>query len=84
MTCIKYVVEHNLENRSIKSIIKREYDISTRFLSRLKQEDLISLNGKSAKNWYVPKAGDVIEIISSRSEERRVGKECRSRWSPYH
>ena len=23
-------------------------------------------------------------IISYRSEERRVGKECRSRWSPYH
>src|SRR2546425_13171369 len=22
--------------------------------------------------------------ISKRSEERRVGKECRSRWSPYH
>ena len=22
--------------------------------------------------------------ISQRSEERRVGKECRSRWSPYH
>ena len=21
---------------------------------------------------------------NSRSEERRVGKECRSRWSPYH
>ena len=21
---------------------------------------------------------------SDRSEERRVGKECRSRWSPYH
>ena len=25
----------------------------------------------------------VIEA-TSRSEERRVGKECRSRWSPYH
>ena len=24
------------------------------------------------------------EVIFSRSEERRVGKECRSRWSPYH
>ena len=24
------------------------------------------------------------EGISTRSEERRVGKECRSRWSPYH
>src|SRR2546425_12862788 len=23
-------------------------------------------------------------ITSGRSEERRVGKECRSRWSPYH
>src|SRR3712207_9261745 len=24
------------------------------------------------------------EVGSGRSEERRVGKECRSRWSPYH
>ena len=23
-------------------------------------------------------------VIDNRSEERRVGKECRSRWSPYH
>ena len=23
-------------------------------------------------------------IFKGRSEERRVGKECRSRWSPYH
>ena len=23
-------------------------------------------------------------VINNRSEERRVGKECRSRWSPYH
>ena len=23
-------------------------------------------------------------LVFSRSEERRVGKECRSRWSPYH
>ena len=23
-------------------------------------------------------------MARSRSEERRVGKECRSRWSPYH
>jgi len=23
-------------------------------------------------------------VVSDRSEERRVGKECRSRWSPYH
>ena len=23
-------------------------------------------------------------VVLNRSEERRVGKECRSRWSPYH
>src|SRR2546426_695347 len=23
-------------------------------------------------------------LVDGRSEERRVGKECRSRWSPYH
>src|SRR2546425_12945051 len=25
-----------------------------------------------------------LQLIEQRSEERRVGKECRSRWSPYH
>ena len=27
---------------------------------------------------------NIDEIIGNRSEERGVGKECRSRWSPYH
>ena len=38
----------------------------------------------------VLKKGDYKDLLTdiyvdeSRSEERRVGKECRSRWSPYH
>src|SRR3989441_12644164 len=36
-----------------------------------------------------PEAAELVKILentfrSVRSEERRVGKECRSRWSPYH
>ena len=27
---------------------------------------------------------DTTTVQVARSEERRVGKECRSRWSPYH
>ncbi len=27
---------------------------------------------------------DSFQLLITRSEERRVGKECRSRWSPYH
>ena len=28
--------------------------------------------------------GHLVPLVNLRSEERRVGKECRSRWSPYH
>src|SRR2546429_6505405 len=42
-----------------------------------------------ACSWYLKSAqggnSDAqVEIGAARSEERRVGKECRSRWSPYH
>src|SRR2546430_10019477 len=33
---------------------------------------------------WVDRAGRIINTVEQRSEERRVGKECRSRWSPYH
>ena len=33
--------------------------------------------------WFGIFTGGAI-ILGGRSEERRVGKECRSRWSPYH
>src|SRR2546425_8893974 len=29
-------------------------------------------------------AGLLAQFLTVQSEERRVGKECRSRWSPYH
>ena len=32
----------------------------------------------------VPTDAEFKEIDPKRSEERRVGNECRSRWSPYH
>ena len=39
----------------------------------------LGLNPKIAR-----RAGLLHDIGKVRSEERRVGKECRSRWSPYH
>ena len=43
---------------------------------------------RSNNNIYVQIIDDVKAVTltqaSTRSEERRVGKECRSRWSPYH
>ena len=36
----------------------------------------------SISKFYLPKIKNNLD--DRRSEERRVGKECRSRWSPYH
>src|SRR5574340_1174774 len=45
-------------------------------LTQTKLADLYAANGLP-----VPAGDD--DVMASRSEERRVGKECRSRWSPY-
>ena len=46
------------------------------------------LAAKDPHGWYLPastlKVLTAITLMPVRSEERRVGKECRSRWSPYH
>src|SRR5256885_16565552 len=36
------------------------------------------------ENVYAILPGNDPKLAKTRSEERRVGKECRSRWSPYH
>ena len=58
---------------------------------REKQDGYVLLfNGKSLDGWQGNPAvwsvqdGAITGTTDSRSEERRVGKECRSRWSPYH
>ena len=45
------------------------------YLTKVAKEEIFSKHGKSATD-----TGN----SEGRSEERRVGKECRSRWSPYH
>ena len=39
---------------------------------------------KSGHAYFCSCSPEEVEAIAERSEERRVGKECRSRWSPYH
>src|SRR3989441_732797 len=57
--------------------------------------EVVSLGLPNVKAWTAPGAAtastthggfddDRLTMESIRSEERRVGKECRSRWSPYH
>src|SRR5260370_31571674 len=39
---------------------------------------------RSGYSTIIRESRDFSCVILDRSEERRVGKECRSRWSPYH
>ena len=51
-------------------------------------EEMIDLAIKQRGYSYAPYShfhvGAALLAKNGRSEERRVGKECRSRWSPYH
>src|SRR5256886_142434 len=49
----------------------------------------VVMNSVSGPNGFTLRIGNDVLVPSmkehtARSEERRVGKECRSRWSPYH
>ena len=57
--------------------------INDTILNDLSQGNIDLLETRStSRGTNVP--GDADYDFMTRSEERRVGKECRSRWSPYH
>ena len=43
-----------------------------------------ALMGASGRTYFILEHKTSSKYHQARSEERRVGKECRSRWSPYH
>src|SRR5271170_6343051 len=67
---------------------RRRHTRSTRdWSSDVCSSDLIAQAGSRGKVGFRTVKSilpDVVNRIDERSEERRVGKECRSRWSPYH
>ena len=49
------------------------------------EEYMVNFSGRYRELHGVTVRTDTPEhFMDDRSEERRVGKECRSRWSPYH
>ena len=60
-------------------------EVSARTVDDAITEALIKLGATSDQIEYeVIEKGSTGFLGIARSEERRVGKECRSRWSPYH
>ena len=56
---------------------------------KIVNEEMVSLMGSETTEIALKPGSEITVIMmaglqGARSEERRVGKECRSRWSPYH
>ena len=69
------------------------YTVAREFRKLSPEQELVMICADDAVNYAKPtlsnafagnKAPEQIALGDARSEERRVGKECRSRWSPYH
>ena len=68
------------------------FHVLTLFPEMIEQGMNTSIMGRAIERGYISlKATDIRDYaankhnkVDDRSEERRVGKECRSRWSPYH
>ena len=71
----------------IGSMLSRGLEINSKNSDGNTPLMIAALNGNmEAVNYLLDKGADLSlkGKYGRRSEERRVGKECRSRWSPYH
>src|SRR2546426_1006431 len=78
-------VELRDQVRQIQDEKRKLKETEAELRKRLEDADRLQKPGDIAKQLDVLEAKiESLRIRQQRSEERRVGKECRSRWSPYH
>ena len=87
---IGYALE---EDENIKAVTVVHNETSTGVANPIKEKNWEELENEASNTVYdkilsvLPQSNQKIRSKRCgiyRSEERRVGKECRSRWSPYH
>src|SRR6266540_3621459 len=79
----------SIPDGSVRRIGPTEVGLLTKRLSgkKLTSDNPVAFNGEAGYQAELLMPGlrwKVWPLYKVRSEERRVGKECRSRWSPYH
>ena len=83
------VVNHNFRTTEAEDALIRQKMQAYGIKNQSAFYRAIALNGYMLK-LDLPEIREMIRLLKNltnnvnRSEERRVGKECRSRWSPYH
>ena len=77
--------EKSTGNETDGQIINKYFSVTEKIKDEVRKDYEITI--VTDKNYALSSTGEEFEIkpgLLVRSEERRVGKECRSRWSPYH
>ena len=74
------LIYHTHATESYLPTLRGWYGLNESFRSDQNEENMVAVGEVLTQT--LEQAG--IKVIHDRSEERRVGKECRSRWSPYH
>ena len=79
-------ISRKLKNKSFITVLASLLFFAAYYFVFFKAQEVINkimvnavVYGENVKNKAYP-----VYMFGRRSEERRVGKECRSRWSPYH
>ena len=75
--------EHLQNNRSVRDMLGQR-GIQPENLPPAEDIKKLERRVKSQERKLAAQSGKLPDREEGRSEERRVGKECRSRWSPYH
>ena len=79
------------EEERYKAVVKTWFDADDVLtdklitgLDRLNNIFMMADSGARGSNQQIKQLAGMRGLMADRSDERRVGKECRSRWSPYH
>lgn len=62
MTEFNYIVTEDDKNLTVKDLLRRNFSFSSRLMTKLKQQNLLSLNGEPVRGWMTPKAGDKLTV----------------------
>ena len=90
MNCESYDMSYNIDHAAYDTwyrtekgqwIGDAEFSLLMKLLHPIANQSLLDVG--CGTGYFTQRFNDA-DLHVCRSEERRVGKECRSRWSPYH
>ena len=77
-------------DKKVSTVVNNSYELAKSYVLEVRNKIesdivLIAFDLNKSGKFLNDKEKDYLRFLKTqRSEERRVGKECRSRWSPYH